>query len=499
VKVVIIAAPIALGLLVSAVFATFSKSQVSDSVHAAVCFQEPPLGAIPPARPAWCEQPLAAGRDTHNAGPNAWLDEFNHGQDHAGLSPAYAHGEANGGGLDVLHFAHQDHWMVDIQGDNGTYPTLGAGWLRPNRSFRPGPDGQTVIEFEVAGPIAGTRGVDGLSDSWPEVVLSTLSSPTFLRANGTYLYENFVGGWTFGCRMQQSKQPICALYEPANGFAGGPTRQWEINQNGGEVASESGGHPSIGNLGQVWKGCTSTQDPDSACRNKFRLELLPTSVTLYVNGVQYYRADLIDSKLGNILNAPQGFYVYFGDFAYRISQDVVVRFHWDRLAVNPELIGGAPSSPTPSSTPSPSPLPSTVTPTPASSPQSPLTLTFNDRAGQNQPLEGRDPSGLIDWGTGRWFLSAPWSVHLTKSISFTDGTTSQFFDFVSPRVLESFKAGGASTSTIRVECSGNPDKVQAVAANQVTTITTNFTAPCSRVTFHSSNGWNTNFDDLVVH
>jgi hypothetical protein len=39
--------------------------------------------------------------------------------------------------------------------------------------------------------------------------------------------------------------------------------------------------------------------------------------------------------MGRILNSPGGFYVYFADFAYRIQNDEVIRFHWDHLAVNP--------------------------------------------------------------------------------------------------------------------------------------------------------------------
>jgi hypothetical protein len=296
------------------------------------------------------------------------------------LASSYARGKANGSACDIVHFAHNNHWMADIQGNNGQYPTLCAAWMRPDRTFTVQPGGVLVIEFEVASPIAGTRNVDGISDAWPEFTVTTDPTPGNLRANGTYLYETFAGHWTFGCRMQQSKHPICALYEPADGFAGGPTRQWEINQNGGEVAAEeNGGPPAPGSpIDRAWVGCTSTQDPDTICRNKHRVELSKDGIKLFVNGVPGYSATFINDDMDTLLGGP--FYVYFGDFAYRIEQDTVVRFHWDRLAINPELLGAAPaptstSTSTPTSTATPTRTPSSTS-TPTRTPTSTATPTL---------------------------------------------------------------------------------------------------------------------------
>ena len=35
------------------------------------------------------------------------------------------------------------------------------------------------------------------------------------------------------------------------------------------------------------------------------------------------------------------------------------------------------------------------------------TVTFDDLGGQNVVLNGQYPSGAIDWGTNKWFLSGP--------------------------------------------------------------------------------------------
>jgi hypothetical protein len=347
------------------------------------CSATTPLGAVAPARPIWCEFPLATGPSTLRQGPNAWADDWQHGLSNADLGGGYAAGVIGGGR--AAHWRHQDHWMADLVADTGQYPTLMAAWMRPDRTFRPDDTGRVVVEFEVAVPIAGTRNVGPLSDSWPEVVLSTAAAPTSsnpwgspFRPNGVYLYEAYPRDWTFGCRLQQSRHPICALYRPdtdgVSNHAGGPDRVWEVNQNGGDVRFEQGGDPSVPGLGDVWAVCSSADDPDAVCRNTFRLELTPTDLWLYVRkpGVPswtlYYRAGLEDDALGSVLNAPGGFYAYFGDFAYRITDGTVVRFHWDRLAINPDLLG-APPSPSPSPTPSPPPTPTAqASPTPTATP-----------------------------------------------------------------------------------------------------------------------------------
>lgn len=161
---------------------------------------------------------------------------------------------------------------------------------------------------------------------------------------------------------------------------------------------------------------------------------------------------------------------------------------------------GVGPTPTPTATPTAT-LTATPTPTPtaAPTPNGQVTVTFDDLGGQNQGLNGQYPTGLISWGTGKWYLSAPWSVHATKSVSFNTSSTSKTFAFVNPKILDSITAGGNGASTITLGCSGNPTKTQAIVANTLTTITTGWTKPCTTVTVGSSNGWDTNFDNLRLH
>jgi glucose/arabinose dehydrogenase len=127
-------------------------------------------------------------------------------------------------------------------------------------------------------------------------------------------------------------------------------------------------------------------------------------------------------------------------------------------------------------------------------------ITFDDRAGQNQTLSGVYPTGVIDWGTGVWYHSAPWKKLATKSISFNaSGATSATFRFLTPRRLMRIDAynGGTTTSTVTIAAPGQPSKQVAVLADQLVTINTGWTGNVGTVTISSSNGWDTNFDNLV--
>ena len=82
-------------------------------------------------------------------------------------------------------------------------------------------------------------------------------------------------------------------------------------------------------------------------------------------------------------------------------------------------------------------------------------------------------------------------------LSFKNAASS--FTFISPRRLISLKAynGGGST-VLTISCSGNPTQTVTLNPNQLVTVTTGWTNPCSTVTIGSSNGWDTNIDDLVL-
>jgi hypothetical protein len=330
-----------------------SALQMDHHVRCPGELDDTPLGALPPAKPMLCDR-LGAAVDTASRGRNRWVDNFNHGATMSRLAKSYVQGHVGSGGVS-RHFIHNNHWMVDIRSDSGRYPTLLAAWMRPAARFKPKRNGAVVIQFEVATPIAGTRGTATIDDSWPEFAISKAPAPTgtnpwrspFLR-NGTYFYEAFAGANVMGCRLQQSRHPICAFYRAGSDTAGAPDRLWEINQNGTDVRWEYGGDPAVSRrLRRAWATCSSRVDPDVKCRNVFRVRLTANRIRIDVKKpggrfVRYYEAVPCNDRAGcqtgqmrSILNARRGFYVYFADFAYRIENNEVIRFHWDRIAINP--------------------------------------------------------------------------------------------------------------------------------------------------------------------
>jgi hypothetical protein len=99
-----------------------------------------------------------------------------------------------------------------------------------------------------------------------------------------------------------------------------------------------------------------------------------------------------------------------------------------------------------------------------------------------------------------WFASSPWGAFDTNSISFTGGGITQgSFSFIKPYHPVSLDAynGGSVASTVSVTC-GSHSIQTTVPVNQLIHITTGFTQNCAAVTMGSSNGWDTNFDNLVI-
>ena len=130
-----------------------------------------------------------------------------------------------------------------------------------------------------------------------------------------------------------------------------------------------------------------------------------------------------------------------------------------------------------------------------------LTVSFEDLSNPNRALTGQYPAGVIDWGGGAWWLAGPYGAFDTRSISFNGaGPTSATFTFVAPHQLDQLDVynGGKSDSTITLACDGAAGSRNNVAAGQLVTLASGFAGACSTVTITSSNGWDTNFKNLVI-
>ena len=100
------------------------------------------------------------------------------------------------------------------------------------------------------------------------------------------------------------------------------------------------------------------------------------------------------------------------------------------------------------------------------------------------------------WGAGDWWLAGPYAQFNSNSVSFNgDGLTGADIRFVSPHGLQQLDAdnGGKSDSIVTLSCDGQAAVQTTVPVGQIVTIQTGWTAPCTTVSFTSSNGWYTNF------
>lgn len=291
-----------------------------------------PAAALPgqPA-PVFCAV-MQPGAPTAADGGNQWVDDFEHGLTFAEFDAAdYQVFEAVTGVAQTRHWRHANHWMVDLapRPPGATYGgDLGGTVIRPNAAFA-FTDGRFVAETDFA---AGHADYDG-GQVWGEIVVTTAAQPTgFRNAGGAYGYDLFPGHYTLGCRLQSERVPICALMDDSPDGVGAGGRVWEMSffQEVGEVSY--GGYPQIQDRGDYWRRCAAENDSDILCRDRFRLSLTRNSVTLFVNGLKYFQQTAIPDLPDEMLQGD--LYVYLASMIARPQYDVV-RYHWDRIAVNP--------------------------------------------------------------------------------------------------------------------------------------------------------------------
>lgn len=322
----------------SDVAAAPSGEEPVDPVAGPVCaLGETPAGALPDQPgPVFCSIE-EDGADTAVSRGNSWVDEFDHGQSFASLvDRSYRVFDDVGFVHDTVHWRHADHWMVDVATNPPGKPqgwVRGGAMMRPDRSFR-FEDGMLVVEADAAAAVD-----DYGANAWPELVVTTGAEPT--DVGSLYAYDDFPEDWTLGCRLQGSRYPVCALKSDTGDVEERrpASRPWEMSAHQLVGDAHFGGALYVEGLQRLWRVCAGT-DPDIACRDRFRLELESDRVGLYVNGERYFEQtgpSLVPEELltGDV-------YVYFASMVVSHPAEVV-RFHWDRLAVNP----GSPPTPAP--------------------------------------------------------------------------------------------------------------------------------------------------------
>jgi hypothetical protein len=289
----------------------------TDTPAAALPGQPPPVFCIINSYGAGTEQP----------GQNTWADDFQHGLSLATFDGSLYREFNTIGAWRTKFWRHADHWMVDIapHPQNTTYGyDRGMAMLRPEQSFH-FENGKFVVETTVA---AGHDGYDEMA--WPEIIISNAPEP-YHDIISLYGYDQFPQHWTLGCRLQNTRVPICALKADNGTPPGGSTRIWEMSFWQPVGSYNYGGYPG-GGLEDYWNVCEVT-DPDTVCRDHFRLELTATSLKLFVNGGLYFEQSGIPPLPNELLTG--NIYVYLGNTQVNHPADTI-RYHWDNLFINPD-------------------------------------------------------------------------------------------------------------------------------------------------------------------
>ncbi len=270
--------------------------------------------------PVFCE-PLPSGPGTAVPGDGTWTDRFDHGLRLAGMGGSGYRTFVTAGVDQAAFWRHADHWMVDVAPSAGD---SGGALLRPRRPQR-FVDGRLSVEVVTAAGHA-----DYGATAWPEIVVTTAQRPTAPRQDGLYAYDHFRHHPSLGCRLEADRTPVCALMDATPRGAAQGGRVWEMSFHQ-QAGTESFGGGPWGPAAAAWRTCAVDDDPDTACRDRFRLELSATSLTLRVNGVRYFAQSGLPALPDELLDGDV--YVYAASMTW-LSEADVVRFHWDDLVVN---------------------------------------------------------------------------------------------------------------------------------------------------------------------
>lgn len=548
----------------AALLETFAQAVCSPAELILPAGQVSPSTSGDPLIPAYCID-AAPAAPTRVSGANDWVDTFgvngiarlNDGD------MGYRVFDNVGGVAATRHLVVGDHWIDDnqVQYGGGAYLRPDRSFRFENGKLVVEGDfaaGKSVYQGNQWGEFVVTTA------DHPDTGIND-QLYAYGRFNGFWSVGcRFQDAGTNVCAAHNGTSFPNPTLDTAPCFSNVPDRLWELSYFQGCGNYFGGVH--FGGFSDsarsIHRSCSPTQDYD-ACLDRFRMEITKTSLVIYVNGIRYFEDSgwPASNQLGDdLINSPV--YVYYADWG-TVSPYPVYRFHWERLAVNPHdaagnLLppsasptfgnGGSSPSPTststpvasstqtptatatptagqvfasPTSTPTASPTPTvmpsntvtrTPTPTPTPTPTSTSSssrksfrstmVTFDDLSGTQRPLNGAYPGGLVDWGTGDWYLSGPYGQLTTNSVSFNgSGPTSASFTLLNgTETLWQLDAdnGGSTPSEVTVSCAGHRTIRATLAAGQVSTIVVGWWHPCTTVTITSSNGWYTNFDNLKI-
>ncbi|WP_375758615.1 DUF4082 domain-containing protein [Corallococcus exercitus] len=125
-------------------------------------------------------------------------------------------------------------------------------------------------------------------------------------------------------------------------------------------------------------------------------------------------------------------------------------------------------------------------------------VTFDSFDGADEAITG--PRGPFYFVQNKWYLASPWGGFTTKSVSFNGGGVNQGqLQIYGERTvvgLDAFTWDAGATLTL--SCFNQPTRTFPLTQGQVTHVVTNWQGSCSSVTLATSNGWDTNFDNIQL-
>jgi hypothetical protein len=354
-----------------------------------------PIAAGPYGPTIWCQAPLVTAPISAHTGADFWVDDFGYTGPYAHLPSDYLSFESQGPNPPLTeHFygGPGGHWHTDIDG-NGQ--ELGGTVMRPDRSFTFDPGGRFVVDTEVAPGLDAYTPAGG-SMAWTELIVTTCPRPTTPNT-GLYARDWFGGCWTWslefwgGSFADGSHAAITAQYIDSCNYSQGCPGSGDSGTEQNYICKEDNFEKPCGSGQQGWFGTLDGLYPRCGvaaniedCYVRIRLILTKGGGA---NGSSSVEVDLAkpgsdsfqrygydDGFTLNPMLTDGQLYVYQGDYQYLAPGPV--RYHWDYLAVNPQLAGAAASTAAPKASAGVSPAatptqaakqPPAVSPSPASS------------------------------------------------------------------------------------------------------------------------------------
>ncbi|RKH28559.1 DUF4082 domain-containing protein [Corallococcus praedator] len=125
-------------------------------------------------------------------------------------------------------------------------------------------------------------------------------------------------------------------------------------------------------------------------------------------------------------------------------------------------------------------------------------VTFDTFDGADEAITG--PHGPFYFVQNKWYLASPWGGFTTKSVSFNGGGVNQGeLSIYGERNIVGLDAFTWDTgATLTLSCFNQPTRIFTLTPGQVTHVVTNWQGTCSYVTLATSNGWDTNFDNIEL-